>query len=91
MLNGTEKLSQGQEIVMRFRSSRRKNGVFKMSALLLVEFVLLCVIGEAIARLFLPPGQANFRTAHRLILRIDDGTCINKLRISSGLGRGVIN
>jgi len=56
MLNGTEKLSQGQEIVMRFRSSRRKNGVFKMSALLLVEFVLLFVIGEAIARLFLPPG-----------------------------------
>jgi len=55
MFNGTERLSQGRAVVMRFHSSR-KNGAFKILALLFVEFVLLFVIGEAIARLFLPPG-----------------------------------
>lgn len=55
MPNGTERLSQGRAIVMPFHSSR-KNDVLKVSALLFVEFVLLFVIGEAVARLFLPPG-----------------------------------
>jgi len=64
MLSETERLSQGREIVMRFHSSR-KNGVFKISALLFVEFVLLFVIGEAIAWLLLPPG---FRVIHPQML-----------------------
>ena len=55
MLNGTERLSQGREIVMPFHSSRM-NGVFKISAILFLEFILLFDIGEAIARLFLPSG-----------------------------------
>jgi len=55
MLNGTDRLSQNREIVMRFHSSRM-HGAFKTSAVLFIECVLLFVLSETIARLFLPPG-----------------------------------